>query len=88
MNLEKIKNEPLVLIGLILSIATSAVATLLGAGFVSDVAAGRATDILTSAGQLVVAFGPFIGAVIGRNFVYGPKTVEKIESDIAAGDGV
>ena len=88
MNFEKIKNEPLVLIGTLLSIAISAVATLLGAGFVSDVAAGRATEVLSSAAQLILVASPLIGAIIGRNFVYGPKTVEKLKAEPAAGDGV
>lgn len=83
MNLGKIKNEPLAFIGALVTIGLAAVATLAGQGFVSDAAAGKATDILTTGGQLLVVLAPFLTALIGRNFVFGPETVKQL--DPAAG---
>lgn len=83
MNFDKIKNEPLALIGACASIGLAAVATLSGQGFISDAVAGRATDVLTSFGQLLVVAAPFLTALTGRRFVYGPETVKQIDPTIS-----
>ena len=60
--------EPAVIIGTIATILVGIVATLTGNGFISDVAAGKATDIINSAAQLLLLLAPLLaGLAIRQN---------------------
>jgi hypothetical protein len=61
--------EPVLIIGTIATIIVGAIATLTGNGFISDVAAGKATDIVNSGAQLLILLAPVIAAVIARGKV-------------------
>ena len=61
--------EPVLIIGTIATILVGAIATLTGNGFISDVAAGKATDVVNSAAQLLILLAPIIAAAIARGRV-------------------
>jgi hypothetical protein len=61
--------EPAVIIGTIATIAVGIIATLTGNGFISDVAAGKATDIVNSIAQLLLLIAPLIAGVLIRGQV-------------------
>lgn len=61
--------EPAVIIGTIATILVGAIATLTGNGFISDVAAGKATDVVNSAAQLAVLVAPLLAGVFIRGKV-------------------
>lgn len=58
--------EPALVIGTIATIVVGAIATLTGNGFISDVAAGKATDIVNSAAQLGILIAPIVAAWFTR----------------------
>lgn len=60
------KREPVLIITTIVTIIVGAIATLTGNGFISDVAAGKATDIMNSLGQLLVLLAPVIAGILAR----------------------
>lgn len=60
------KREPALIIGTVVTIIVGAIATLSGNGFISDVTAGRATDLVNSAAQLLVLLSPIIASVLTR----------------------
>lgn len=60
------QREPALVIGSLVTIAVNIVATLQGGGLISDVFAGRATDLLTTLGSFVVALLPLITAALIR----------------------
>ncbi len=61
-----LNKEPALIIGTIVTIIVGAIATLSGNGFISDVAAGKATDIVNSIAQLLVLLAPIIAAIVTR----------------------
>lgn len=61
--------EPAVLIGVAVTIALNAVATLAGEGIITDVAAGQVTDIVNGASGLILSLLPLITAVLIRGRV-------------------
>lgn len=63
------QREPALVIGSLVTIAVNIVATLQGGGLVSDIFAGRATDLITTLGTFVVALLPLITAAIVRTKV-------------------
>lgn len=78
--------EPAVLIGTVVTIILAVITTLSGNGFISDVVAGQATDIVNSIQQLLLLLAPIIAGGLIRGQVYSPATVEKIvEGDQDAG---
>ena len=68
--------EPALIIGTIVTILVAIVTTLSGNGFISDIAAGRATDIINSAAQLILLLIPLITAGIVRSRVYSPDSFD------------
>lgn len=69
--------EPAVIIGAILTVILNLIASLNGQGFISEVAAGGATDVVTALGALVVSLLPLITAILIRPAVYSPKTYDE-----------
>lgn len=63
------EREPALVIGSLVTIAVNVIATLQGGGLISDVFAGRATDIVQTAGSFIVALLPLITAAIVRTKV-------------------
>ena len=63
------KSEPVLIIGTIATILVGAIATLTGNGFISDVAAGKATDIVNTGAQLLVLLAPVLAAIVARRKV-------------------
>ncbi len=76
--------EPAVIIGTVLTIVVAAIATISGNGFISDAAAGKATDLANSIAQLLILLAPLIAGVITRQNVYAPATVAEIVDDVTA----
>lgn len=71
-----LNKEPVLIITTIATILVGAIATLTGNGFISDVAAGKATDVVNSGAQLLVLLAPLIAGAIARGRVYSPNTVQ------------
>ena len=69
--------EPAVIVGLIVTIILGVVQTLAGQGFISDVVAGKTTDIVNAISQLVLLLIPLITSIIVRQNVYSPATYAK-----------
>lgn len=63
------KRQPVLIISTIATILIGAIATLTGNGFISDVAAGKATDVVTAAAQLLVLLAPLIAGGFSWPFV-------------------
>lgn len=61
--------EPAVIIGAAITVLLNIVATLLGAGFISDALAGNITDVINGLGAAVLALLPLITAVLIRQKV-------------------
>jgi hypothetical protein len=61
--------EPALIIGTIVTIIVGAIATLSGNGFISDVVAGKATDVVNAIAQLLVLLAPIIAAIVTRQNV-------------------
>jgi hypothetical protein len=61
--------EPALVIGTIVTILLAIVSTLAGNGFISDVAAGKLTDLVNGAAQLVLLLIPLITAALIRTQV-------------------
>jgi hypothetical protein len=61
--------EPALVIGTIVTIIVGIVSTLANDGFISDLAAGRLTDLVNGAGQLLLLLLPLITAAIIRTQV-------------------
>jgi hypothetical protein len=84
--------EPALIIGTAVTIIVGAIATLSGNGFISDAAAGKATDLVNAVAQLLLLLAPLIAAAITRGQVYAPATVAEIvdnvsaDTDVVAGD--
>jgi ABC-type transporter Mla maintaining outer membrane lipid asymmetry permease subunit MlaE len=68
--------EPALIIGTVVTIILGALQTLQGNGFISDVAAGTATDLVNQVGNLLVLLVPLITAAIVRGRVYSPATYD------------
>jgi len=79
-----LKKEPVLIITTIVTIVVGAIATLTGNGFISDAAAGRATDVTESIGQLLVLLSPLIAGIITRPQVYSQATVKEVAKQSAA----
>ena len=60
------QREPALVIGSLVTIAVNVVGVLLNEGAISDVVAGRATDLATTLGSFVVALLPIITAALIR----------------------
>lgn len=73
-----LNKEPVLIIGTVATILVGAIATLTGNGFISDTAAGKATDIVNSTAQLLVLLAPIIAAIVARGRVYSPASVAKL----------
>jgi hypothetical protein len=73
--------EPAVIIGTVVTIVVAAIATLSGNGFISDAAAGKATDIVNAVAQLLVLLAPLIAAIVTRQAVFAPDTVSQLVED-------
>lgn len=63
------KREPVLIITTIATILIGAIATLTGNGFISDVAAGKATDVVNALVQLLVLLAPVIAGILARGQV-------------------
>lgn len=61
--------EPAVWIGLVITLISGAVATLLGYGLISDIQANRVNDLLEAAAQLALALAPLITGLLIRQTV-------------------
>jgi len=61
--------QPAFWIGLIVTLILGALQTLTGSGLISDVAAGKATDLVNSTAQLLVLLAPLIAGLIIRTQV-------------------
>lgn len=61
--------EPALVIGTVVTIALFVISTLSGNGFISDAAAGKATDLVNGAAQLVLLLLPLITAALIRTQV-------------------
>lgn len=60
--------EPAAWIGLIVTIIVGIVSTLAGQGFISDVLAGKVTDVVNAIAQILLLLSPLIaGLLIRRN---------------------
>lgn len=71
--------EPAVIIATAAALITGVIVTLSGNGFISDAAAGRATDIVEAARQLAVLFLPFLATGLAtRSQVFSPDSVDKL----------
>jgi uncharacterized membrane protein len=68
--------EPALIIGTIVTILLAALQTLQGNGFISDIAAGTATDLVNSVANLLVLLVPLITAAVVRQRVYSPATYD------------
>jgi hypothetical protein len=79
-----LNKEPVLIITTIVTIVVGAIATLTGNGFISDAAAGKATDVANSIGQLLVLLAPIIAGIIARGQVYSPATVQEVAKESAA----
>jgi len=66
--------EPALIIGTIVTILLAAVTTLDGNGFISDALAGKLTDLVNGASQLIILLLPFITGVLIRSKVYSPAS--------------
>jgi hypothetical protein len=71
--------EPALIVGTVVTIILAAVQTLAGNGLISDVSAGKTTDLVQSAANLLILLIPLIGAGVIRQNVYSPATVAKIK---------
>lgn len=67
--MERLQKEPVVVIGLLVTIALGIVSTLLGEGFISEAQSGKITDAINALGQLAILAAPLIAAIIARGFV-------------------
>jgi len=56
--------QPAFWIGLLVTLILGAVQTLLGEGVISDVAAGKVTDIVTAVGGVLVLLAPLIAGLL------------------------
>lgn len=79
--------EPALIIGTVVTILVGAIATLSGNGFISDAAAGKATDLVNAAAQLLVLLAPLIATAVTRQNVYAPATVAEIVDEVASSPG-
>lgn len=75
---DTLTKEPALVIGTVVTIVVGAIATLSGNGFISDTAAGKATDIVNATGQLLLLLAPLVVGVLTRGQVYSPATVAQI----------
>ena len=66
--------EPALIIGTIVTILLAVVTTLSGNGFISDALAGKLTDLVNGAGQLILLLLPLITAALIRTRVYSPAS--------------
>lgn len=80
--------EPALIIGTVVTIVVGAIATLTGNGFISDAAAGQATDLVNTIAQLLVLLAPIIATAVTRQNVYAPATVAEIVEEVAAADAI
>jgi hypothetical protein len=78
--------EPALIIGTAVTIIVGAIATLSGNGFISDAAAGKATDLVNAVAQLAVLLAPLIAGILTRPAVYAPATVEEIVAETSPHD--
>ena len=78
--------EPALIIGTVVTILVGAIATLSGNGFISDAAAGKATDIVNSIAQLLILLAPLIATAVTRGQVYSPATVSEIVDEGAGAE--
>lgn len=76
--------EPALIIGTVVTIVVAIITTLSGNGFISDAAAGKATDTVNAIQQIVVLLLPLITAVLTRTQVYSPATVQRVANQAAA----
>lgn len=81
MNLNK---EPVLIIGTIVTVIIGAISTLSGNGLISDVAAGRATDVVKGIGDLLTLLAPLIAAALTRGKVFSPATTQVVANNAAA----
>jgi hypothetical protein len=75
--------EPAIIIGTIVTIIVAVITTLSGNGFISEAVAGKAVDAVNAIQQLILALLPLITAVLVRQQVYAPATVEKVAAQAA-----
>lgn len=68
------KKEPALIVGTIVTIILAVAQTLAGNGFISDIAAGKITDIVNATASLVLLLIPLITAALARRFVYSPAS--------------
>lgn len=61
--------QPLVWIGIIVSLILAVVSNLNGQGVIGDVLAGQVTDVTKSAGQILTTLAPLITALLARPLV-------------------
>jgi hypothetical protein len=61
--------EPAFWIGVIVTLILGVLQTLTGNGLISEVAAGKATDIVNSTAQLLVLLAPLIAGIVIRTQV-------------------
>lgn len=76
--------EPVLIISTVVTVIIGAIATISGNGFISDVAAGKATDVVKSLGDLLVLLAPIIAGIIARGQVYSPATTQVVANQAAA----
>ena len=76
--------EPVVIIGTVVTVLVGVIATLLGNGFISDAAAGKATDAINSIGQLLILLAPLIATLLARTQAFSPATVKAVAANAAA----
>jgi len=61
--------EPSFWIGLIVTIISGVIATLLGQGVISDVQAGRVNDVVDGIAKVLLAIAPLIATLLTRQVV-------------------
>lgn len=66
--------EPAVIIGFVIAAIVAVVQTALGQGLISDVTAGKITDLVQGIGQLLVFVGPLLAGILIRQKVTSPAT--------------
>ena len=76
--------EPAVIIGVAVTIILNIVLTLQGEGFINDAAAGTITDVVNGLGTLLISLAPLLGALLTRQNVYSPATVQEVATQAAA----
>lgn len=68
------QKEPALIVGTIVTIILAVISALSGNGFIGDALAGRLTDVVNAASQLILLLIPLITGALIRGTVYSPAS--------------